>query len=173
MFGLTRDKLRLLGTNPVVVVADDGLVFTLEGAPIDRSAFGHVWRPAAAAADLAASAGTDTHACEHYCASLLIRFGECVKTVQARLGHASSAKTLDTYSHLWPHSDDRTREAIDSVLRRPITEVGQLLLTRRFRGVRRGKRDEPACRPGRYKRGLETDGKPRKVHLTCAFTIQR
>jgi integrase len=52
----------------------------------------------------------------HYYASLLIRHGESVKTVQSRLGHASAAETLDTYSHLWPDSDDRTRDAIDSVL---------------------------------------------------------
>ena len=32
------------------------------------------------------------------------------------LGHATAAETLDTYAHLWPDSDDRTREAIDSVL---------------------------------------------------------
>jgi integrase len=42
--------------------------------------------------------------------------GESVKTVQSRLGHASAVETLDTYSHLWPDSDDRTRDAIDSVL---------------------------------------------------------
>ncbi len=46
----------------------------------------------------------------------LIRHGESVKVVQSRLGHASAAETLDTYSHLWPDSDDRTREAIDEVL---------------------------------------------------------
>jgi integrase len=39
-----------------------------------------------------------------------------VKAVQARLGHASAVETLDTYSHLWPDSDDRTRDAVDSVL---------------------------------------------------------
>ncbi len=49
-------------------------------------------------------------------ASLLIRHGESVKVVQARLGHATAAETLDTYSHLWPDSEDRTREAIDAVL---------------------------------------------------------
>jgi hypothetical protein len=38
-----------------------------------------------------------------------------VKTVQRRLGHATVVETLDTYSHLWPDSDERTREAIDSV----------------------------------------------------------
>jgi hypothetical protein len=46
----------------------------------------------------------------------LIRHGESVKTVQARLGRASAAETLDTYSHLWPDSEDRTREAVDAVL---------------------------------------------------------
>ena len=59
---------------------------------------------------------TGFHALRHYYASLLIRHGESVKTVQARLGHASAVETLDTYSHLWPDSDDRTRDAIDSVL---------------------------------------------------------
>lgn len=92
-----------------------GFVFTLDdGEPISRSAFGHVWRPAARAAEL--DPGTGMHALRHYYASLLIRFGESVKTVQARLGHATAAETLDTYAHLWPDSDDRTREAIDSVL---------------------------------------------------------
>lgn len=56
------------------------------------------------------------HSLRRYYASLLIRYGESVKTVQARLGHASAAETLDTYSHLWTDSDDRKRDAIDSVL---------------------------------------------------------
>jgi integrase len=161
IFGLTRNRLRLLGTNPVVVVdrqlltrlnrvtefgplktrasyrtiplpatvvdalnghlaardiGDDDLVFTLDGRPITRQAFGHVWRPVAKAAGLNQATGPGMHALRHYYASLLIRYGESVKTVQARLGHASASETLDTYSHLWPDSDDRTREAIDSVL---------------------------------------------------------
>ncbi len=95
----------------------DGFVFTIAGEPISRPAFGHLWRPVARAAGLPAGAGL--HSLRHYYASLLIRFGESVKTVQARLGHASAAETLDTYSHLWPDSDDRTRDAIDSVLGAP------------------------------------------------------
>lgn len=161
IFGLTRNRLRLLGTNPVVVVdrqlltrpgratefgplktrasyrtiplpmtvvdalnvhlasrdiGEDDLVFTLDGRPITRQAFGHVWRPVAKVAGLNQATGPGMHALRHYYASLLIRYGESVKTVQARLGHASAAETLDTYSHLWPDSDDRTRDAIDSVL---------------------------------------------------------
>jgi hypothetical protein len=33
--------------------------------------------------------------------------------------HASASETLDTYSHLWPDSEDRTRQAVDSVLGEP------------------------------------------------------
>ena len=36
--------------------------------------------------------------------------------MQARRGHSSAATTPDTYSHLWPDSDDRTRAAVDDVL---------------------------------------------------------
>lgn len=98
----------------------DGLVFTLSGKPITRSVFGHKWRKAVETAEL--PAGTGFHALRHYYASLLIRHGESVKTVQSRLGHASAVETLDTYSHLWPDSDDRTRDAIDSVLGQPAAD---------------------------------------------------
>jgi integrase len=52
----------------------------------------------------------------HYFASMLIKSGADVKVVQARLRHASAKTTLDTYSHLWPDSDDSTRAAIDSAM---------------------------------------------------------
>jgi integrase len=74
-----------------------------------------VWRPAVKGAGLS---GVTRHSLRHFYASLLIRHGESVKTVQARLGQPSAAETLDTYSHLWPDSDDRTRAAVDSVLGR-------------------------------------------------------
>lgn len=86
-----------------------GLVFANEhGRPIRPTAFGSTWRAAGA------PHGTGFHDLRHFYASLLIRHGE--KVVQARLGHASAAETLDTYSHLWPDSDDRTRAAVDAVL---------------------------------------------------------
>ena len=52
----------------------------------------------------------------HYLASMLIASGADVKVVQARLRHASAKTTLDTYSHLWPDSDDSTRAAIDQAM---------------------------------------------------------
>ncbi|MEJ7773081.1 MAG: tyrosine-type recombinase/integrase [Geodermatophilaceae bacterium] len=96
--------------------ADDGFLFTTTtGQPIRRTAFSAtVWQPAIRRAGL--PAGTGFHALRHYYASLLIRHGESVKVVQLRLGHATAAETLDTYSHLWPDSEDRTRLAVDSVL---------------------------------------------------------
>jgi hypothetical protein len=93
-----------------------GTVFSGEGGePLRRNRFSErVWRPAVAAAHL--RPGTRFHELRHYYASLLIRHGESVKTVQARLGHASAGETLDAYAYLWPDSEDRTREAVDSAL---------------------------------------------------------
>ncbi len=161
VLGLTRDRVRLLGRNPAVIVdrqlvtrhggvtefgpvkteasnrviplprvvvaslnehiaeykvGDGDLLFTFGGKPITRSRFGALWRSAALEAGLNAATGTGMHSLRHFYASLLIRHGESVKVVQDRLGHASAAETLDTYSHLWPDSDDRTRDAVDSVL---------------------------------------------------------
>jgi integrase len=94
------------------------LVFTdTGGLAIRRTRFSTIWRPAADAAEL--PDGATFHDLRHYYASLLIRHGESVKVVQRRLGHKSAVETLDTYSHLWPDSEDRTREAVDEVLGRP------------------------------------------------------
>ena len=90
----------------------DELFFTTpDGQPIRRPVFSRTWRPAATRVGL--STDQTFHDLRHFYASLLLRHGELIKTVQARLGHASAAETLDTYSHLWPDSDDRTRTAID------------------------------------------------------------
>jgi integrase len=56
------------------------------------------------------------HDLRHFYASLLIARGASVREVQDRLGHANAAETLNTYSHLWPDSDDRTRDAVQAVL---------------------------------------------------------
>lgn len=111
--GVVVDELAAhLATYPV---GDSGLVFTNDaGEGIKRTRFSEIWRPAVAAAG--APDGTRFHDLRHFFASLLIRYGESVKVVQSRLGHASAAETLDTYSHLWPDSEDRTREAVDLVL---------------------------------------------------------
>jgi integrase len=102
------------GTQPVRRLAR--LVFASEeGEPLRRTNFSaRAWRPARASAG--APDWVTYHDLRHYYASLLIRHGESVKVVQRRLGHATATETLDTYSHLWPDSEDRTREAVDKVL---------------------------------------------------------
>ena len=61
--------------------------------------------------------GFRIHDLRHYFASLLIAHGLDIKTVQARLRHASAKTTLDTYGHMWPDRDESSRAAVSSVLR--------------------------------------------------------
>ncbi len=61
-------------------------------------------------------AGFRYHDLRHYFASLLIASGTDLKTVQARLRHASAKTTLDCYGHLWPDRDESTRAAVDAVM---------------------------------------------------------
>lgn len=60
--------------------------------------------------------GFSFHDLRHYLASLLIASGADIKTVQARLRHASARTTLDVYGHLWPDADESTRSAIGKVI---------------------------------------------------------
>lgn len=90
-----------------------GLVFTNErGAPIQQHPFAAVFERARVASKL--PAWVTPHDLRHYYASLLIRSGASVKVVQSRLGHASAKTTLDTYGHLFPDEEDRTRDAVDA-----------------------------------------------------------
>ncbi len=57
-----------------------------------------------------------SHDLRHFYASALIAGGAHVEQVQERLGHASAVITLQTYAHLWPGDDDRTRDVMDAAL---------------------------------------------------------
>lgn len=97
---------------------DLGLIFTNErGAPIQQHPFAMVWATARERARLPAWA--TPHDLRHHYASVLIASGASVKAVQRRLGHSSAKTTLDTYSHLFPDEEDRTRQAIDAALAPP------------------------------------------------------
>jgi integrase len=102
-------------------VAANGLIFTTpEGKALDVSqAYGGArrlrwFRKAAREAGL--SDEITLHDLRHFYASLLIRNGANVKLVQARLGHKSATETLDTYGHLWPDSDEQTRNILNEAL---------------------------------------------------------
>ncbi|CAI9386061.1 site-specific integrase [Microbacterium sp. T2.11-28] len=60
--------------------------------------------------------GFRTHDLRHYFASLLIAAGLDIKTVQARMRHASATVTLNTYGHLWPDKDESSRAATAAIL---------------------------------------------------------
>lgn len=94
--------------------AVDGFIFTTElDNPVRRSTFQDAWKRATTRAD---AGGVRFHDLRHFYASALISSGCTVKQVQKALGHASATETLETYAHLWPDDEDRTRQAIQSVL---------------------------------------------------------
>jgi integrase len=60
--------------------------------------------------------GVHLHHLRHYFASGLIAAGCDVVTVQRALGHQTASVTLNTYSHLWPSAEDKTRAAAAAML---------------------------------------------------------
>lgn len=83
------------------------------GYPPHQNTIGYWWRKARAAA------GHDDvrlHDLRHFYASGLIAAGCDVVTVQRALGHSSATITLNTYAHLWPSAEDRTRNAAAGLL---------------------------------------------------------
>lgn len=108
--------LEALASHLAAYPADEsGFVFTADrGGPVDRNSLNRVLIRAAAAAGLPK---VGFHDLRHHYASVLIDASESVKVVQERLGHASATVTLNTYSHLFPSSEDRTRAAVDAAWR--------------------------------------------------------
>ena len=62
-----------------------------------------IWAPALRDAGMQDIEGLVIHSLRHTYASLAIKAGADVKTLQAVLGHASAAETLDAYADLWPN----------------------------------------------------------------------
>lgn len=103
-------------TRPVGAHADLGLIFTNErDDPIQGHPFAMVRKTALRRAALPEWA--TPHDLRHYYASALICGGASVKVLQARLGHASAKTSLDTYGHLFPDEEDRTRATSTSMRR--------------------------------------------------------
>ncbi len=81
--------------------------------PPHQNTIGARWRATKANAGVA---DLRLHGCRHFYAPGLIAQGCDVVTVQRALGHARATTTLDTYSHLWPTAEDRTRKAAEAML---------------------------------------------------------
>ena len=81
--------------------------------PPHQNTVGPWWRKTRTAAGCDA---VKVHDLRHFYASGLIAAGCDVVTVQRAVGHASASVTLNTYAHLWPTAEDRTRAAAASML---------------------------------------------------------
>ncbi|MFI8660133.1 tyrosine-type recombinase/integrase [Rhodococcus qingshengii] len=82
--------------------------------PMHQNSVGYRWRK------IRKAIGADhlhLHHLRHFYASGLIAAGCDVVTVQRALGHSSPTVTLNTYSHLWPDADDKTRKAADALFK--------------------------------------------------------
>ena len=88
--------------------APERWLFTVGDDPMYDNAITWRWRATRLSADLA---HIRLHDLRHFYASGLIAAGCDVVTVQRALGHSSATTTLNTYSHLWPTAEDRTRAA--------------------------------------------------------------
>ncbi|MGP3957520.1 site-specific integrase [Nonomuraea sp. 3N208] len=66
--------------------------------------------------------GLKLHDLRHFYASGLIASGCDVVTVQRALGHSKATTTLNTYSHLWPTAEDRTRNAAAALLSETLSQ---------------------------------------------------
>ena len=92
----------------------DAFLFTTErGGPAAPSTVNYAWL---AARTRATAKPYRIHDLRHFYASGLIAAGCDVSTVQHALGHGSPSVTLNTYTHLWPRSEDRTRAAAQGLV---------------------------------------------------------
>jgi integrase len=98
----------------VACFGGDYVVTNGKGGPANRSMISVSMRAARSTVD-GLPDGFSFHDLRHFFASLLIASGADIKTIQARLRHATASMTLDTYGHLWPDADESTRAVVGKV----------------------------------------------------------
>ena len=99
--------------------APDGLVFTrIDGDPIQPDSITKMFARTAARAGVGE---VSFHGLRHTHATDLLRAGVHPKVASERLGHASIAITLDTYSHVIPGLQEDAAQRIDGALRNAIS----------------------------------------------------
>ena len=95
-------------------VGPEGWLFTgPTGEPPHQNTVGYGWRKTLRDAGLP---GIKLHDLRHFFASGLSAEGCDVVTVQRALGHSKPTTTLNTYTHLWPTAEDRTRKAAQRLM---------------------------------------------------------
>lgn len=93
--------------------------------PMHQNSVGYWWRRARTAVENTYR----LHDLRHYYASGLIFAGCDVVTVQRALGHSKATVTLNTYAHLWPDAEDRTRKAASGLVQQALGSTADGLRT--------------------------------------------
>ena len=102
-------------------LTDDALVFSgIEGNPSRPNSITRAWTSLVSHAGLKA---IRLHDARHTHASLMLKQGIHPKIVQERLGHATIAVTLDTYSHVTPGLQEAAAERFDEFINSRESEV--------------------------------------------------
>lgn len=99
-----------------------------EDRPPHQNTVTHRWAKAKKQSTVSA-AGLTLHSARHFYASGLIASGCDVVTVQRALGHGSATVTLNTYAHLWPSAEDRTRAAAADLMSAAVGSVADSVRT--------------------------------------------
>jgi len=95
---------------------EEPLLELVVGTPVEAGTIARTWLRVLAAAGVG---HVRWHDLRHAHASLLLRQGVHPKVVSERLGHASVAITLDTYSHVLPGLGAAAAAALDLALAEP------------------------------------------------------
>lgn len=95
----------------------DTWLFTITEKPMYDNDITWRWRATRTSAKLPQ---VRLHDLRHFYASGLIAAGCDVVTVQRALGHSTATTTLNTYSHLWPTAEDRTRAAASDLMKQAL-----------------------------------------------------
>lgn len=94
----------------------EALLFTSpEGHPVRHGLFVRRVFRSAVKATLPHKAELRWHDLRHTAVALAIDTGAHVSEIMARIGHASSATTIDRYGHLMPNADGRIANALDGM----------------------------------------------------------
>ena len=101
--------MRILRRQLDEVGSMDGLMFTSGTGMFNRNSASHQWRELRK--KIPGLESFTLHSLRHFFASGLINAGCDVAIVQQALGHSTPAITLNTYTHLWPKSEDKARAA--------------------------------------------------------------
>jgi integrase len=121
LLSMLSEHVKTVGVRPhgwLFIGAGDG--------PPGQNVVGYWWRKTLRDVGLS---GVRLHDLRHFYASGLIAQGCDVVTVQRALGHSTATTTLNTYSHLWPTAEDRTRKAAAAIMDAALTDAADSVRT--------------------------------------------